>query len=801
MVGRWAFNARQAGRKIALTVCMYFIQLGVSSITSTRRLLHSCLELIVFVQMWVVVAIADKHEDDFLGPQLSFAFVDPSPSEVMQEVRGRLVRLARLVARPDVDSHLKSKEIDEFFHHLSFICQRDCSKVLEALNRFSKDSAQGKRPGDKGEKSEGEQRMYELANIDVLVDSLVEGVTGAMAHYQEHPEEFARQIQAGIAGVRAVIRIEEEVIFRGVSGNEEQRRKAAQELQKDIQFQFKQLKALVHLGELFAKVQKKEAVSHEDAKEFVKTVSELGVFYIKLAQSISNLSLALPKSLTSALRVLQEDVDPIPPDVVLQVIEEEYGVPADQIFIDFDPTKYLATGSIGQTYLVKLRRGDKVTEEVLKVQRPGIAEELRYIKRVNSVVLELARGFVEKDSVPVLDVVADQLLGVADSFEEEMDFELEARKLKRFGRWFSLFPGVRIPKVNERLSRKRVLVMSKLEGKNMDRAVEELQQLDLYFDSSEKSFAMMDHLDRVKYMTAPENRNKQAYTEAVFGHVLDSVLYMVFMMGELHSDLHPGNLFAPDYDPKQIGAVNVGSKFRQRFRNGIDRGMVFDSYGPVQNAFEQATTAEQRLKMKSDSAIGLLDFGQTVKTKGVILLPIKLALGGFTGRPAYVAKILHQMQIDGRVSVKTIQGIVEEEFEKAKIKYVETKEAFKFRLNDSTVVGPAFGKIVSRLFQFEGYRAKPTYVKVIRGLLPATSSLISIGRTMSPAALAASFVKSALRLPVNYLKYLAVRFPNKLLELTDALDLADKSFDRYVDGVKAAHDQSEGMCRALFSDD
>ena len=72
---------------------------------------------------------------------------------------------------------------------------------------------------------------------------------------------------------------------------------------------------------------------------------------------------------------------------------------------------------------------------------------------------------------------------------------------------------------------------------------------------------------------------------------------------------------------------------------------------------------------------------------------------------------------------------------------------------------------------------------------------------MSPAALAASFVKSALRLPVNYLKYLAVRFPNKLLELTDALDLADKSFDRYVDGVKAAHDQSEGMCRALFSDD
>ena len=145
MVGRWAFNARQAGRKIALTVCMYFIQLGVSSITSTRRLLHSCLALIVFVQMWVVVAIADKHEDDFLGPQLSFAFVDPSPSEVMQEVRGRLVRLARLVARPDVDSHLKSKEIDEFFHHLSFICQRDCSKVLEALNRFSKDSAQGKR--------------------------------------------------------------------------------------------------------------------------------------------------------------------------------------------------------------------------------------------------------------------------------------------------------------------------------------------------------------------------------------------------------------------------------------------------------------------------------------------------------------------------------------------------------------------------------------------------------------------------------------------------------------------------------
>jgi predicted unusual protein kinase regulating ubiquinone biosynthesis (AarF/ABC1/UbiB family) len=98
---------------------------------------------------------------------------------------------------------------------------------------------------------------------------------------------------------------------------------------------------------------------------------------------------------------------------------------------------------------------------------------------------------------------------------EEMDFRREAENIRQFRTSFQAEPGVRAPEVLERFTRRRVLVMERIEGTKIDR-------LGPLFSEGRLSF-----------------------TE-VMERLTGLYLRMMMVDGFLHADPHPGNLLVQD---------------------------------------------------------------------------------------------------------------------------------------------------------------------------------------------------------------------------------------------------------------
>ena len=73
---------------------------------------------------------------------------------------------------------------------------------------------------------------------------------------------------------------------------------------------------------------------------------------------------------------------------VVQVMEEELGVPWEDVFESIEPQP-LAAGTIGQVHRARLEGGDRV---VIKVQRPDAAEEIERDLGLFALFAEKAEG-------------------------------------------------------------------------------------------------------------------------------------------------------------------------------------------------------------------------------------------------------------------------------------------------------------------------------------------------------------------------------------------------------------------------
>jgi predicted unusual protein kinase regulating ubiquinone biosynthesis (AarF/ABC1/UbiB family) len=153
-------------------------------------------------------------------------------------------------------------------------------------------------------------------------------------------------------------------------------------------------------------------------------LEELGPTYAKLGQILSTRPDLLPPEFISQLATLQDDVAPLTEAEVVQVMEEELGVPWEDVFASIDPEP-LAAGTIGQVHRATLEAGDRV---VVKVQRPGARDEIMRD-------VELLRLFAQKTEnrealrrIVDLPAVVEHLAG---SLQRELDFEQEAANIDR----------------------------------------------------------------------------------------------------------------------------------------------------------------------------------------------------------------------------------------------------------------------------------------------------------------------------------------------------------------------------------
>ena len=259
-----------------------------------------------------------------------------------------------------------------------------------------------------------------------------------------------------------------------------------------------------------------EELRATSARRFRETLSDLGPTFIKLGQILSSRPDILPAGFISELTRLQDRAAPMPVALVFQLIEKGLGKPAAQLFASIDPEP-LASASIAQVHRARTQAGDEV---VVKVQRPGIEEQ---IKSDTDLLFYLARfleGVVEETGIYTP-------TGIVSEFRNamllELDFENEARNIEEFARTHQARPYVVIPQLHRPLSCRTVITLQELKGRKLNQVLD-----------------------------SPEGVDRKRLAR----HVLDASFHQLFTDGLFHGDPHPGNVIVLPDD--RIGLLDFG---------------------------------------------------------------------------------------------------------------------------------------------------------------------------------------------------------------------------------------------------
>ncbi len=247
-------------------------------------------------------------------------------------------------------------------------------------------------------------------------------------------------------------------------------------------------------------------------------LDELGPTFVKFGQLLSLRPDVVPPDVVFELKALQDHVTPFPYEQVREVIEADFELTIEQLYLDFDEQP-IAAASIGQVHRATLPNGDRVA---VKVQRPDAP---RQIEADLELMYQAAR-FV-RDRVKQVDFIDSVALvdEFARAIRQELDYRAEARSADRFHRNFVNDVRVRVPRVYWTYSGARVLTLELLEGT-------QLRDVDLAGYSLEERRTLAER-------------------------VADTWLTMIFRHGFFHGDPHPANILVLDR-AGTLGLVDFG---------------------------------------------------------------------------------------------------------------------------------------------------------------------------------------------------------------------------------------------------
>lgn len=184
---------------------------------------------------------------------------------------------------------------------------------------------------------------------------------------------------------------------------------------------------------------------------------ELGPTFVKLGQLLSTRSDLLPEAFIDEFTQLQDNVQPLPFDVVKALVESELNGKLDQLFLQFS-TAPLAAASIGQVHEALLPTGEKV---VVKVQRPEIEKMIDTDVSLLAFLAGLLEKYVPETKIVGPTTIVDEFF---KTLEFELDFVVEANNIKKIAENTREIPEVILPKVYKSLSTQKVLTLEKFEG-------------------------------------------------------------------------------------------------------------------------------------------------------------------------------------------------------------------------------------------------------------------------------------------------------------------------------------------------
>jgi ubiquinone biosynthesis protein len=243
----------------------------------------------------------------------------------------------------------------------------------------------------------------------------------------------------------------------------------------------------------------KEEAGTAQARRLRTALEELGPTFAKLGQILSTRADLLPPAFVEELATLQDQVPPLGEAEVVAVMEQELGVPWEDVFESIEQIP-MAAGTIAEVHRATLTDGERV---VVKVQRPTAERDIL-------LDLGLFERFAAKTSDrPAFRQVVDMpaiIEHLSASLKRELDFRQEAANVERMRVVLAPYPRLEVPKVYHGLSSKRLLVMEEVQG--------------------------------VPIREVPEG---QARKEAA-RQLLESYYRQILVDGFFHADPHPGNL-------------------------------------------------------------------------------------------------------------------------------------------------------------------------------------------------------------------------------------------------------------------
>lgn len=290
------------------------------------------------------------------------------------------------------------------------------------------------------------------------------------------------------------------------------------------------------------------------ARRYRRLATRLGGVWIKVGQFLSARVDVLPESITAELAGLQDEVAPESAAVMRGVIEDECRQPVDEAFSAFDDQP-LASASLGQVHRARLE--DQAV--VVKVQRPAI----RKLLEVDLAALRIVVGWLKRYPPVARRADLDALVAeFSRTLWAEVDYIAEAENARRFATMFAGDPGVRVPRVFDSHSTRRILTLE-----------------DVY---------AIKITDYGAIEAAGVRRSEVA------DRLFRTYLHQIFDEGFFHADPHPGNLFVDPHGPDgwrlvfvdfgMVGQVSAG--MRQGLRD-LAVGLSLRDANKLVGAYEQ----------------------------------------------------------------------------------------------------------------------------------------------------------------------------------------------------------------------
>lgn len=239
-------------------------------------------------------------------------------------------------------------------------------------------------------------------------------------------------------------------------------------------------------------------------RQLRERLTELGAAWVKLGQALSTRQDLLPAEYIDELSLLQDDLDGFSSTVAFDLIEQELGMPLEQLYASISPQPY-ASASIGQVHKATLHDGSTVA---VKVQRPSIRDGVF----LDFFLLKKAAQTI--DSFNLITQSLEELITFfGQNVALELDYVNECQNAERFSRLYEgRVPGVRVPKVFWNRVSSKVLTQEWIFGKKLT-DVEGLRQ---------------EGLDPVQFINIG----------------VESSITQLLFSGYLHGDTHPSNIFA-----------------------------------------------------------------------------------------------------------------------------------------------------------------------------------------------------------------------------------------------------------------